>query len=156
MRRGLIAGVGVAAAALLGMQFVRPDRTNAPVDATLRLEADTMPPAPVHDVLRRSCYDCHSEETRWPLYSQVAPMSWLVARDVARGRGQLNFSRWREYNPYDRADLLDEMCRRARAGDMPLPPYVWMHREARVSAADVDALCDWTAAEAARLISAGE
>lgn len=154
-RRRWLAGIGgIAAAALLAAQFVGPSRSNPAADATLALEAGGTVPAPVHDVLRRACYDCHSNETRWPLYSRVAPVSWLVITDVNRGRGQLNFSRWRDYNAYDRADLLDEACRRTRAGEMPLRPYVWMHPEARLTEAEVSALCAWTAEEAVRLTSA--
>jgi hypothetical protein len=88
----------------------------------------------------------------WPWYARVAPTSWLVVQDVQQGRGQLNLSAWASYNEYDRADLLDDMCRLARAGEMPLRPYVLMHREARLSPGDVAALCAWTTREAERLV----
>lgn len=150
MSRILKAAAGLVVVALVGAQFFRPARENPPVQPEARLEALAQVPAPVGDLLRRACYDCHSNETRWPWYSQVAPVSWLVARDVRLGRGQLNFSAWGEYNPYDRADLLDEACEQASSGNMPLAPYVLMHSRARLSPADVAALCAWTSAEAAR------
>lgn len=146
VRRTLI----LLAALLLGAQFFPPSIGNPPVDAAARLEAHAQVPPAVGELLRRACYDCHSDETRWPWYSRVAPASWLVARDVRLGRGQLNFSTWGEYNPYDRADLLDEACEEVKAGNMPLPPYLLLHSRAKPSAADVEALCAWTAAEAAR------
>lgn len=153
MRRILKIGGGILLVALVGAQFVRPARDNPPVDAGSTLEATAQVPAPVGDLLRRACYDCHSNQTRWPWYSEVAPVSWLVARDVRLGRGQLNFSAWGEYNAYDRADLLDEACEETTEGNMPLGIYTMMHSRARLSPADVAALCAWTSAEAARLVA---
>jgi hypothetical protein len=69
---------------------------------------------------------------------------------VNEGREHLNFSRWGGYHPFERADLLDDACKLVRRGGMPLRSYLLMHGEARLSASDVSALCEWTAAEAAR------
>jgi heme-binding protein len=82
-----------AAAALVILQITAPAKTNPPVDSTKALSSMSAP-TPVIDILRRSCFDCHSSETRWPWYASVAPMSWLVVSDVNEGRGQLNFSKW--------------------------------------------------------------
>jgi len=76
----------------------------------------------------------------------------LVERDVTAGRGQLDLSRWTEYNPFDRADLLDKMCRLASTGKMPPWPYRVMHGDARLSASDVAALCAWSQEEATHLV----
>lgn len=152
MRRPRIrAAVGLLALAALILQFAGPARTNFPVDASERLEARALVPAHVRTTLQRACYDCHSNETRWPWYSRVAPMSWLVIRDVNEARGKLNFSRWGTYNEFDRADMLDEVCELTTKGKMPLPQYLLMHRDAKLSPADIDALCAWTRAEVARL-----
>jgi hypothetical protein len=145
-----IAG-GVLAAVFVGLQFVGPARINPPTDPSLRLEAQGPVPEPVAATLRRACYDCHSHETTWPWYSRVAPPAWLVAHDVNEGRDHLNFSRWGEYNPFDRADMLEDACKEAKAGKMPLRPYLLMHPDARLSPQDVDALCAWTSGESARL-----
>ena len=80
-------------AVVVGIQAVRPSRVNPPVDPSMRLEAGPVP-TPVAALLRRACYDCHSNETHWPWYSSVAPTSWLVSRDVVTARKQINFSRW--------------------------------------------------------------
>src|SRR5262245_46226714 len=80
-------------------------------------------PAPVMHTLRRACFDCHSDQTRWPWYSALPVASWLLQTDVREGRGQLNFSRWTQYNRFDRADLLDKACSLARTREMPLWPY---------------------------------
>jgi hypothetical protein len=142
---------GAALALLAALQLVGPERVNPATARSAHLETQTAVPPAVAGLLRRACYDCHSDETRWPWYSRVAPASWLVVRDVARGRGQLNFSRWRDYHAYDRADLLDEACRLARRREMPMRAYVLAHAEARLTDADLAMLCAWTTNEAQRL-----
>jgi hypothetical protein len=119
------------------------------------LEARASVPAPVTGLLRRACFDCHSNDTRWPWYSSVPPASWLVAHDVRGGRGQLNFSEWGRYNPFDRADLLDKACREVSKRRMPLWQYRLLHSEARLSAQDVALLCGWSHDEATRLVNGG-
>jgi hypothetical protein len=121
--------------------------------AALNMRADV--PAPVLSILRRACLDCHSEETRWPWYSVLPVASWLIEHDVEEGRRQINLSRWERYNVFDRADKLDTMCELATNSTMPLRPYRLLHPEARLSEADVTALCAWTGAEAARLVLGG-
>lgn len=121
--------------------------------AALHMSADV--PAPVMATLRRACFDCHSLETRWPWYSALPVASWLIEHDVEDGRRQINFSRWAEYNAFDRADKLDKMCEMATSRTMPLRPYRLLHPEARLSDAAVDELCIWTEHEAARLVQGG-
>jgi len=89
-RPWLIAGAAVAVFG--GLQLVPVEKTNPPV----RLEVDA-PPA-VMEILKRACYDCHSNETRWPWYSRIAPASWFLASHVRKGRGDLNFSDWPIYD----------------------------------------------------------
>jgi len=86
-------------------------------------------------VARESCYSCHSNETDWPLYSYVAPMSWLVRADVEGGREQLNFSEWDEF-----ADEAHHAVDVIRDGTMPPGRYTVIHRDARLSATEQDAL----------------
>jgi len=153
--RGVLkVGLGVLVLALVAMQLVGPRPANPESNPAMRLEAQATVPADVSSTLKRACYDCHSNETKWPWYSYVAPPRWLVAHDVQEGRGHLNFSRWGEYNPFDRADMLDEACKEAKKGGMPLEPYLMLHSEAQLSPQDVEALCEWTRVEAARLTSA--
>ena len=124
--------------------------------AAAGLESSRPFPDDVRATVRTSCYDCHSDETRWPWYATVFPASLLIERDVEQGRGQMNFSRWSNYNEFDRADTLDEVCELARDSSMPLRHYRWLHPDATLSAAQVDALCAWTTREADRLMGAAE
>ena len=155
MRPGRLALVGLAGlvvAIVVRAQFRPPD---ARPDPALGLSAQAAVPGPVMSTLRRACFDCHSNETHWPWYSRLPVASWLIERDVNTGRGQLNFSRWAEYNKFARVDLLDKVCERVTAGEMPLRPYLMLHSEARLTPADVAALCDWSQSEATRLVQGG-
>jgi hypothetical protein len=125
----------------VGSQFIRPDRTNPPIDAASTFEAVAKPDAGFAAIVKRACYDCHSNQTVWPWYSQVAPVSWLVADDVKEGRAHLNFSEWGMLGP-DAAKLrLQAICDEVKGGDMPLWQYRLNHPEARLSAEDVKSLC---------------
>jgi hypothetical protein len=143
----------VLALAVLGAaaQFIRPARTNPPVDQAQTIEAVAQVPAPLAPVLRRSCYDCHSNETRWPWYSAVVPMAWGVANHVREGRAAMNFSEWGRYPVRKRTALLEKLCDQVREGQMPLGSYLLLHRDARLSESEWKAVCDWSMDEADRL-----
>jgi hypothetical protein len=115
------------------------------------LEGAHVPPQ-VRATIERSCRDCHSEATRYPWYSYIAPVSWLIKRDVERGREHLNFSRWSEYSAIRRERCLSEIANQVQDGGMPLSIYTFLHRDAKLSKADVDAVFEWTQEERARLI----
>lgn len=138
--RGAAYVVLVAAA---GAQFVRPARTNPPAGASRTLFARSAVPPAAAAVLERACRDCHSNDTRWPWYSNIAPVSWLVIDHVNHGRRHFNYSDWARYEPDEAARLIKNSCDLARKGSMPMPQYVWMHSEARLTAQDIEALCSW-------------
>ena len=128
--------------AFIGIQFVRPERTNPPSAAAASLLAKT--PPEVKALLERSCRDCHSNESRWPWYSYVAPASWLVVGDVNHGREHFNFSEWTSYASDEQDKFLGNMCNLTQRGRMPQWQYLLVHRDAKLSAADVKALCAWS------------
>jgi hypothetical protein len=141
MKTFLLWGFGVLAVAFAAIQLAPVDRTNPPV------EAEVPAPEEVRAVLRRACYDCHSNETVWPWYSRIAPVSWLVAHDVRKGREELNFSAWNRMSADDRAEPLHESWETAAAGEMPPWFYLPPHPEARLSADDLALLRAWSRAE---------
>jgi hypothetical protein len=136
-RRALLVA-GLSTLGVLGaIQLVPVETGNPPVTADL-------PAAPeVKAVLRRACYDCHSNETRWPWYSRVAPFSWLVAYDVREGRDELNFSTWNDYTTRQQVHRLKESWEQVAAGEMPPWFYLPVHRDARLSAEDREILRRW-------------
>jgi hypothetical protein len=134
-------------ALLLGIQAIRPARTNPAVVQGHRLEDAISLPAGVDSVLNRACSDCHSNLTRWPWYSNVAPVSWFVINHVDDGRRQMNFSEWQRPGVADPMEYarrrFHSACSEVRTGGMPLRSYLLVHRNARLSAEDVQTICDW-------------
>lgn len=123
--------IGIAAFALLlqAIPYGR-DHTKPPV----RMEPD-WDSAMTRSLAVRSCFDCHSNETLWPWYSNISPVSWLVERDVTEGRSRLNFSEW------DRQQLSAEYAAAVvQAGEMPPWFYTMIHADARLSAVEKNAL----------------
>ena len=119
------------------------------------VDANTLVPAPVMSTLRGACFDCHSNETRWPWYSRLPVAGHLIARDVREGRAQLDWSLWESYNRFARAELLDKACERMSQGMMPPWQYRLLHPGARPSEPDVDEFCEWSRRESARLAEGG-
>ena len=93
-------------------------------------------PPEVAAVLHRACYDCHSNETRWPFYSRIAPGSWLMSRDVHRGRNHLNFSEWGSVDEDERQDDLESCWDQVESGEMPPRVYLPLHPSERLSDGD--------------------
>jgi heme-binding protein len=138
---------GVAAALQL-VPSPRPGNLVSAGDRSIQASLDV--PSGVHAVLQKACRNCHSNQTRWPWYSYVAPVSWIVARDVQRARSAVNFSQWATQpgpNPGAAAGTLSAACAGLRIGRMPPAPYRLMYPEARLTAGEIDLFCSWTAAE---------
>jgi hypothetical protein len=106
---------------LIASQFVKVERTNPAVTADLKA------PAEVKKIFNQSCYDCHSNETDWPWYSYIAPVSWLIIDDVNGGRKQLNFSEWERLSSKKRNELKKEIWTEIKEGNMPLKIYTYVH-----------------------------
>lgn len=137
----LLPKIGLGALALLALvQLVRPELSNPPVTG------DVAAPPEVAAVLRKACYDCHSNETVWPWYAHVSPVSWLVAHDVEDGRKHLNFSAWQGYEEGRRLKKLEEVAEEVAEGEMPMALYVPLHPEARLTEAEKKLLVDWAKA----------
>ncbi len=119
------------------MQLVTCERTNPPVTGSLQT------PPEVEAILRRACYDCHSNETVWPWYSHLAPVSWLLHRDVVEGRRHVNFSEWNTVPADKRARRIKNVAQQAKQGDMPPWFYLPMHPKAHLSDEDRAVLQRW-------------
>lgn len=128
-------------AALIAAQLVQPERLNPPFDPSASFEAVAKPPHAVAAMVGRACRDCHSNETSWPWYSRISPVSWLVVRDVQVGRSKLNFSQWNIYGPEMTRIKLSAMCEEVRKGEMPPAYYLPMHPQAKVDHGEISALC---------------
>jgi hypothetical protein len=102
-------------------------------------------------IVQRACQNCHSQQTEWPWYSHVAPVSWLIARDVQQARLHMDLSRWQDYSTDDRLRLLSEIGSAVRNRQMPLPRYLLLHPEARLTDAERQQIYRWTRTERSRL-----
>jgi hypothetical protein len=142
---------GAGTLLFVALQLTNPAHTNPPVLGGHDLLATHPPPPPIAALLKRSCYDCHSYETRWPWYSYVAPFSWPLAAHVNDARARLNFSDWPHGDPARARKKWNRVADAVEAGEMPLPQYVWFHHQARLDAAQRQQLIDWAGQEARRL-----
>jgi hypothetical protein len=127
----------IVSAALFAIQLVPVSGANPIV------EREVPAPLEVRTLLRRACYDCHSNETRWPWYARVAPASWLVARHVQEGRAALNFSQWNALEVARQRSAMTMISHRVGTGKMPPWFYVPLHPEARLSESDRELLRNW-------------
>lgn len=145
----------IAAGAAAGVLIVASVATMPKAEAVSQspLFAGARIDEPTLALFRRACQDCHSERTSYPWYSYVAPMSLLVRQDVARGRQWFNMSRWDAYPLVRKERLLSEIANQVEDRDMPLRQYTIVHREARLSDDEVEAIFRWTQAERSRLIA---
>jgi hypothetical protein len=133
------------------VQFIRPAKTNPAIDHSLALESHLQVDPKVAAILDRSCVDCHSNKTRWPWYSNVAPVSWFVIDHVNEGRGNLNFSEWGTYDKEQQRDLLREICNEVKRGSMPLSSYTPLHPGSKLGGDDVTTICEWASQVGTRL-----
>jgi len=121
----------------IGIQFIEVERTNPPVTA------DINAPTEIKTIFRTSCYDCHSNETVWPWYSKIAPVSWLVSNDVKDGRKHLNFSEWEKLYSEKRAKLKKEIWDEVNKDEMPLNIYTYLHPSAKLEMIQKDMIKKW-------------
>jgi hypothetical protein len=121
-------------------QLVRPERSNPLIDPTRTIQAQMKTSSGLTAVIDRSCRDCHSNETVWPAYTRVAPLSWAMVYGVRTGRKAVNFSEWGAYPPELQRTVLAASCDDVSSGKMP---GVWtlLHPEAKLSAQDVETIC---------------
>ncbi len=140
MRKKIIWILIVLAAAFLLLQLPNRPHVNPPVTNPFPI---TNAPPPVAVLLRAACYDCHSSETRWPWYSHVAPVSWLIASDVERGRRNLNLSDWPADNPMRAARQMEDMRDEIDYREMPLKKYTLLHADARWTDRQRQEIEDW-------------
>lgn len=102
------------------------------------------PPEDVTMILQNSCYDCHSNVSKYPWYSYVAPVSWLVAKDVQEGREELNFSEWATLSKRQQIKAMSDIAEEVEEGKMPLDIYTYLHRDAILSEEQIELITTWT------------
>jgi hypothetical protein len=131
--------VALALVILMGLIQLIPVHRNNP-----KVSQDVDAPPEIKRILLVSCYDCHSNLTKWPLYGYIAPVSWLLAYDVNKGRSFMNFSRWDTYPDARKESFKSEIYSMTSNKIMPLPQYLIMHPKARIDSAGLAKLLQWS------------
>jgi hypothetical protein len=142
----------ILAAIFIIIQFIPFGKpTNQPVAGVDLLEKENLPEE-VGVILKNACYDCHSQQVKFPWYSNVAPVSWLVARDINEAREHLDLSNWGNLTKKDKLKTLDHIGEEVSEENMPLKIYTLMHTEARLSKEERAVIVNWAEALAERVI----
>jgi hypothetical protein len=128
---------------IIALQFFKPGTVNPVEDKPKFILSKYQIPDNVYQKLEKACFDCHSYRTKWPWYSRISPVVYLISRDVNEGRKHLNFSVWNDYDKSRMIDKLDGVITEVKDGEMPLSVYLPMHPEARLSEDDVKLITEW-------------
>ena len=132
----------------VGMQFFRPEKNQAEGDYVAAFIEETQPSPEVKGILKTACFDCHSANTEYPWYNNVAPVSYWLAEHIEDGKKHLDFSDWENYTDKKKDHKLEEVVEEVKKGGMPLNEYTWTHADARLTQEQIIALVEW--AEKAR------
>lgn len=132
--RYVLIGLGVV---FVAIQFVPVERANPQVTGLVDAPQDVL------TILQRSCWDCHSNETEWPWYAHVAPVSFRVSQHVWMGREHVNFTEWDRYDAEELEEAYEEIVKEIERGGMPLSDYLLVHRNAKLTTADRERLVSW-------------
>jgi len=125
----------------LAIQLYRPAKNITSEDYVTVFEIETNPSAQVKLVLKENCYDCHSNQTSYLWYHEIAPISFWISDHIKHGKGDLNFSNWKSYSTKKKDHKLEELIEEIEANEMPLKEYTWTH--GKLSDAEKELLLDW-------------
>ena len=130
--------------AFLGVaQFFKIDKTNATVSSSLDFISLENPPENIKSIIRNQCYDCHSNETRYPWYTDYAPVSWWIKSNINGARDFFNFSEWGKLSKKEKITKMQECYEALKDEEMPVVLYIMMHDNAQFSENENDSLMNW-------------
>jgi hypothetical protein len=147
----LFIATGTVAIAAAGGSLIHPFGAPDTLTNNRNIFGDTQIDPETLALVRRACQNCHSQNTEWPWYSHVAPMSWMIARDVQQARVHMNLSQWQDYSAENRLRLLSEIGSAVKNRQMPVERYLLLHPEARLTELERQRLYSWTRTERRRL-----
>ena len=128
---------------LVLIQFYPTNKPLTYVNNPNGLLENSQVPNHISNLLKSACYDCHSNETKYPWYASIAPLKWLIYSDINQGREELNFSDWNTISKEEKADILDDISTIILEEEMPLKKYVLLHSEAKLSLKDREDISNW-------------
>lgn len=127
----------------IAIQFIRPERNIETNPSRYDIFHKTSQPIEISIMVQSACYDCHSNSTAYPWYASVAPASWIIAYHVKEGKDHLNFSDWKLLDSSQQQHALEDMIEVLEKGEMPLKPYQWLHKDAKLTAAKSEQIINW-------------
>jgi hypothetical protein len=140
IKKKIILGLAVV---LIAIQFFQPLWNQSDEVTASHIERVYNVPQNVKAILTQSCYDCHSNNTRYPWYSRIQPGAWYMARHIKKGKEELNFSTFGEYSARKQRNKFRAMAGQVKDGEMPLSSYTLIHRNAVLSPEDKQVLIAW-------------
>ncbi|MDM1046694.1 MULTISPECIES: heme-binding domain-containing protein [Bacteroidota] len=140
LKKKIILGVAVI---LIGIQFFQPLRNQSEEVTEAHFEKVYAVPQNIKAILVRSCYDCHSNNTRYPWYGRIQPGAWYMADHIRKGKQELNFSEFGDYSQRRKRSKLRSIAGQIKDGEMPLSSYTLIHRDAAISEEDRRTLTQW-------------
>lgn len=143
MKKALKIFLAIIIIILISIQFVRPAKNAGEEIAENQITANYKVPDDVQQILKVSCYDCHSNTTRYPWYSKTQPVAWILDDHIVEGKRELNFSTFSTYPTYRRYKKFKEITKEVKDGDMPMLSYTIIHRYAVLSAGQKLLLQNW-------------
>lgn len=141
IKKGIKIFLILALVALVFIQFIRPEKNNEGYKSVASFEAETKPSEQVAAILKESCYDCHSNQTRYPWYAEVAPFSLWLNDHIVDGKKHFNVSAWQEYTVKKKEHKLEELVEMVEQEEMPLKSYAFIH--GNISEDDRKLLLQW-------------
>ncbi len=128
---------------LILIQFIRPARNNGNAFGRNDFTHEIQTPDSIMKILKASCFDCHSNHTDYPWYTEINPVGWWLNRHVNEGKRELNFSEFVTYNQKRKDKKLEETAKEVKEHEMPLDSYIWVHKDAKLTEQQVSAVVQW-------------
>lgn len=135
--------VGVLLVLFFLIQFIRPKKNTGTVSGNTTMSSIYQVPPAVADIFGVSCYDCHSNHTRYPWYAELQPIGWLLDKHVREGKRELNFSEFAAYSERRKISKLKAIAAQVKDEEMPLGSYKWMHAAAKLTATEKQQIIQW-------------
>ncbi len=144
MKKNLLKKLGlIVLVAFILAQFFGPEKNQGGITSIDGFMSESHPSDEVKMILKESCFDCHSDVTRYPWYNNVTPVNYWLNGHVEHGKEELNFSKWSSYSIKRKDHKLEEVIEMIEKKEMPLPSYTWTHKEAKLSDAQITVVKEW-------------
>lgn len=152
MRRPIKLVLLILVGLLIAIQFIQPERNLSEDTQENDMLYSMVVPGQVAELLKNSCYDCHSNYTRYPWYSKISPVSWFLNKHIEQGKEALNFSEFAGLKQRKKIGILSSLCEVLELGSMPLPGFLLIHQDAVLDDEEISEICNWSESESLKIM----